>query len=109
MIKQVASVTESVNLLKRARARECGLKTICSFLITQGKYTVCSWIEVFGECAEITDQLQGALSFLRRHQSLSYSRISRHFMECEGSLLCSQEPTTVRYHPSMPNIHINSV
>jgi hypothetical protein len=36
----------------------------------------------------------GAEPFLRSHQLLSYSRISQHFMEPEGSLLCSQEPST---------------
>jgi hypothetical protein len=30
-------------------------------------------------------------------QSLSYSRISQHFMEPEGSLRCSQEPSTGPY------------
>jgi hypothetical protein len=30
---------------------------------------------------------------LRSCQSLSYSRISQHFMEPEGSLRCSQEPS----------------
>jgi hypothetical protein len=32
-------------------------------------------------------------SFLRIHQSLSYSRISQHFTEPEGSLPCSQDPS----------------
>jgi hypothetical protein len=30
--------------------------------------------------------------------SLSYSRISQHFMEPEGSLPCSEEPSTGPYH-----------
>jgi hypothetical protein len=44
---------------------------------------------------KILNQLHGAESFLRSHQSLIYSRISQHFMEPEeGSLPCSQEPST---------------
>jgi hypothetical protein len=35
--------------------------------------------------------------FLRRSQICSYSRISQHFMEPEGSLPCSQEPSTGPY------------
>jgi hypothetical protein len=35
--------------------------------------------------------------FLRSCQLRSYSRISQHFMESEGSLLCSQEPSTGHY------------
>jgi hypothetical protein len=34
----------------------------------------------------------GAEPFLRSRQLCSYSRTSQHFMEPEGSLLCSQEP-----------------
>jgi hypothetical protein len=34
---------------------------------------------------------------LRSHQSLSHSRISQYFMEPEGSLPCSQEPSTSPY------------
>jgi hypothetical protein len=34
----------------------------------------------------------GAEPFLRSRQLCSYSRISEHFMEPEGSLLCLQEP-----------------
>jgi hypothetical protein len=36
----------------------------------------------------------GAEPFWRSRQFCSYSRISQHFMEPEGSLLCSQEPST---------------
>jgi hypothetical protein len=36
----------------------------------------------------------GAEPFLRSCQLCSYSRTSQHFMEPEGSLLCSQEPST---------------
>jgi hypothetical protein len=35
----------------------------------------------------------GAEPFLRNHQLCSYSRNSQHFMEPEGPLPCSQEPT----------------
>jgi hypothetical protein len=36
----------------------------------------------------IKAELHGAESFRRRRQQLSYSRISEHFKEPEGSLLC---------------------
>jgi hypothetical protein len=39
----------------------------------------------------------GAGPFLRRRQLCSYSRISQHFMEPEGSLPCSQEPSPGPY------------
>jgi hypothetical protein len=44
-----------------------------------------------------TNQLHRAESFLRSRQSLSYSKSSQHFMEPEGSLRCSQEPSTGFY------------
>jgi hypothetical protein len=39
----------------------------------------------------------GAEPFLKSHQFYSYSRISQHFMEPEGSLACSQEHSTGPY------------
>jgi hypothetical protein len=39
----------------------------------------------------------GAEPFLRSCQLCSYSRTSQHFMEPEGSLPCSQEPSTDPY------------
>jgi hypothetical protein len=42
-----------------------------------------------------TNQLHRAEPFLRSRQSHNYSRISQHFMEPEGSLPCSQQPSTV--------------
>jgi hypothetical protein len=39
----------------------------------------------------------GAEHFLRSRQFCSYSRTSQHFMESEGSLPCSQEPSTDPY------------
>jgi hypothetical protein len=39
----------------------------------------------------------GAEPFLRRSQICSYSTISQHFMEPEGSLPCSQKPSTGPY------------
>jgi hypothetical protein len=38
-----------------------------------------------------------AESFLRSWQLCSHSRTSQHFMEPDGSLLCSQEPSTGPY------------
>jgi hypothetical protein len=39
----------------------------------------------------------GAEPFLRNRQLCSYQRTSRHFKESEGSLPCSQEPSTGPY------------
>jgi hypothetical protein len=39
----------------------------------------------------------GAEPFLRNCQLCSYSRISQHFMEPQGSSPCSQEPSTGPY------------
>jgi hypothetical protein len=41
--------------------------------------------------------LHGTVPFLRKRQLCSYSRISQHFMEPEGSLPCSQQPSTGPY------------
>jgi hypothetical protein len=54
--------------------------------------------------------------FLRSCQLCSYSRTSQHFMELQGSLPCSQEPSTGPYperdrsgpyHPILSKIHFN--
>jgi hypothetical protein len=42
--------------------------------------------------------IYGAEPFLRNRQLRSYSGISQHFMEHEGSLPCSQEPSTGPCH-----------
>jgi hypothetical protein len=44
-----------------------------------------------------TDWLHGAEPFLRSRQLCSYLRTSQQFMEPEGSLPCSQEPSTGPY------------
>jgi hypothetical protein len=41
--------------------------------------------------------IHGAKPFLRSCQLCSYSRTSQHFMEPEGTLPCSQEPSTGPY------------
>jgi hypothetical protein len=50
---------------------------------------------------EITNQLNnwlhGAESIFRSNQSLSFWRISQHSMEHEGSIPCSQQPSTCTY------------
>jgi hypothetical protein len=48
----------------------------------------------------------GAEPFLRSCQLCSHSRNSQHFMEHEGSLPCSQEPSTGPYpEPDQSNPH----
>jgi hypothetical protein len=43
------------------------------------------------------NELHGTEPFLRSLQSLSYVRISLHFVEPEGSLPCTQKPATDPY------------
>jgi hypothetical protein len=45
----------------------------------------------------VTNQLHGDESFLRSCQLLSNSRISQHLVEPEGSLPCSEEPSSSPY------------
>jgi hypothetical protein len=60
----------------------------------------------------------GSEPFLRSRQLCSHSRTSQHFMEPEGSLPCSQEPSTDPYpephqsnshHPILSKIQFNIV
>jgi hypothetical protein len=46
---------------------------------------------------QLINKLKSADFLLRNLQSLSFSRFSQDFMELEGSLSCSQEPTTGSY------------
>jgi hypothetical protein len=59
---------------------------------------------------------RGAEHFLRSRQLFSHSRTSQHFMKPEGSLPCSQEPSTGLYperhqynahRPILSKIHLN--
>jgi hypothetical protein len=50
------------------------------------KGKMCVMINYLTNSMELSPSREGA-------QSLSYSRISQHFMDSEGTLLCSQEPS----------------
>jgi hypothetical protein len=61
-----------------------------------------SWLKLINftqKCLPFTDWLtsRSCELFLRSHQSRSFSRISQRFMEPEGSIPCSQEPSTAPY------------
>jgi hypothetical protein len=69
----------------------------------------CSEVEFTSPSQYLTNKLYGAES-LRSRQLTIYSRTSQYFMECEGSLPCSQQPSTSPYsepdqfspyHPSL--------
>jgi hypothetical protein len=65
-------------------------------------------------CHSLTHEAE---PFLRSYQLCSYSSTSQHFMEPEGSLRCSREPSTSPYtepyrsspyHPILSKIHLNT-
>jgi hypothetical protein len=67
---------------------------------------MCKFVKVSGSVLSPLQQFlyalthtlsHGAEPFLRSLQLCSYSRTSQHFMEPEGSLPCSQEPSTGPY------------
>jgi hypothetical protein len=61
------------------------------------KHTSRSW-PIYITPHSLTHSLtHGAEPFLRSLQLCSYSRTYQHFMEPEGSLPCSQEPSTGPY------------
>jgi hypothetical protein len=54
----------------------------------------------------VTSLTHGAEPFLRSRQLCRHSRTSQHFMEPEGSIPCSQEPSTGPYpEPYQSNPH----
>jgi hypothetical protein len=68
--------------------------------------------------SNIRARLHGAEPFSRSRHSLSHSRISQHFMEPEGSLPCSEEPSfspchepneSDPYRPILSEIHFNVI
>jgi hypothetical protein len=64
------------------------------FFLVHSMQVLCQPRLCKGDHASLT---HGAEPFLRSRQLCSYSRTSQHFMECEGSLPCSQEPSTGPY------------
>jgi hypothetical protein len=76
-----------------------------------------SWHDVFHDLLHALHANTGITNFMELSQSRSYSRISQRFMIPEGSLPCSQEPSTGPYpkpdrsSPSHPfylsKIHFN--
>jgi hypothetical protein len=54
---------------------------------------------------ELTIGLYGAESFLTSRQSLSCSRFSQHFMDPEGSLLCSHNPPVLPLLSQINPVH----
>jgi hypothetical protein len=66
-----------------------GLSAVFQSILMQNPITV-----FLRKILYLTNIVHGAESFLRCNLSLIYSRISQHFVEPEGSLLCSQEPST---------------
>jgi hypothetical protein len=46
---------------------------------------------------DLINELHGAEFFFEKPLVARYSRFSQHFMESEGSLPCSQQPSTIPY------------
>jgi hypothetical protein len=69
--------------------------------------------EVTGDWRKLHNEelhnLYGAELFLRSRQLCSHSRTSQHFMELEGSIPCSQEPSTGHYPKPYPFNPLHSI
>jgi hypothetical protein len=85
------------------------------FIVTKAHKSVCKWF-IWADCyvwctdknfPSLTRSLtHGAEPFLRNCKLCSHSRNSQHFIELEGSLPCSQEPSTGPYpEPDRSNPH----
>jgi hypothetical protein len=72
--------------------------TLASYSLWKHDFLCVSYQNCFVTTKQAVHSLtHGAEPILRSRQLCSYSRTSRHFMEPEGSLPCSQEPSTGPY------------
>jgi hypothetical protein len=70
---------------------------LVAYCLNQLRYRVLLGKKTSELYQKLTTYLQGAEIFLKSLQSLIYSKTSEHFMEPEGSLPCSQKPSTGHY------------